>query len=79
MVTLTNREKRVIMAFLNCIKNGEFTEEYSIVLIEDRQKYGWLSEMAKKHFYDELDKMHPAPVPEPEPEPEPEETATEGD
>lgn len=28
-----------------------------------------LSEMAKEHFYDELDKMHPAPEPEPE-EPE---------
>lgn len=67
MVTLTNREKRVIMAFLNCIKNGEFTEEYSIVLIEDRQKYGWLSDAAKEHFYAELDAMHPEPESE-EPE-----------
>ena len=74
---MTKREQRVINAFLNCIKHGEYTEDYAITLIEDQQRYGWLSEMAKEHFYDELDKMHPAP--EPEPEPEPEETTTEGE
>ena len=61
---MTKREQRVINAFLNCIRHGEYTEDYAITLIEDQQRYGWLSEMAKEHFYDELDKMHPAPTPE---------------
>ena len=67
---MTKRETRVITAFLNCVKSGEFTEDYAIVLIEDTQKYGWLSDEAKDYFYEELDKMHPEPDPEPEEEPE---------
>jgi hypothetical protein len=63
---LTKRETRVINAFLNCIRHGEYTEDYAITLIEDSQRYGWLSEAAKDYFYEELDKMHPAPEPEPE-------------
>lgn len=70
---MTKRETRVITAFLNCVKSGEFTEDYAIVLIEDTQKYGWLSNEAKDYFYEELDKMHPEPEPSPEPDPEPEE------
>ena len=65
---MTKRETRVIAAFLNCVKSGEFTEDYAIVLIEDTQKYGWLSNEAKDYFYEELDKMHPEPDPEPEEE-----------
>ena len=69
---MTKRETRVITAFLNCVKSGEFTEDYAIVLIEDTQKYGWLSNEAKDYFYEELDKMHPEPEEEPEdPEAEP--------
>lgn len=68
---MTKRETRVINAFLNCIRSGEFTEEYAIVLIEDQSKYGWLSDEAKDYFYEELDKRHPEPEPEPnEPEAE---------
>lgn len=62
---MTKRETRVINAFLNCVRSGEFTADYAITLIEDRSRYGWLSEEAKDYFYDHLD-------PEPEPEPEPE-------
>ena len=65
---MTKREQRLISAFLNCIKSGEFSESYAITLIEDQQRYGWLSDTAKDYFYEELDKMHPAPEPEPTPE-----------
>lgn len=65
---MTKRETRVINAFLNCIRSGEYTEDYAILLIEDESRYGWLSDEAKEYFYDELDKLHPEPEPEPEPE-----------
>lgn len=63
---MTKRESRVIKAFLNCIRSGEYTEYYAITLIEDQARYGWLSDEAKDYFYEELDKMHPEPEPEPE-------------
>lgn len=56
---MTRRESRVIKAFLNCIAHGEYTADYAITLIEDNQRYGWLSENAKEYFYEELDKMFP--------------------
>lgn len=55
---MSKREQRVINAFLNCIRNGEYTEDYAITLIEDRARYGWLSDTAIDYFYEELDKMH---------------------
>lgn len=72
---MTKRETRVINAFINCVKTGEYTLDYAILLIEDNRSYGWLSEEAKEVFYEAVD-------PEPEPEPdedlteEPEETTT---
>lgn len=63
---MTKRETRVINAFLNCIRYGELTADYSITLIEDATRYGWLSDEAKDFFYSELDKMEePEPVEEP--------------
>lgn len=62
-MNLTKRENRVIQAFLNCIKHGEYSEDYAITLIEDNQRYGWLSETAKDYFYEELDKLF-APIEE---------------
>lgn len=56
---LTKRETRVINAFLNCIAHGEYTADYAITLIEDNERYGWLSDTAKDYFYEELDKMFP--------------------
>ena len=70
---MTKRESRVINAFLNCIRSGEYTEDYAITLIEDQARYGWLSDEAKDYFYEELEKLHPEPEPSPEPDPEPEE------
>ena len=72
---MTKRETRVIQAFINCVQSGEYSLDYAILLIEDNQRYGWLTEEAKEVFYEAVD-------PEPEPEPdedlteEPEETTT---
>ena len=52
---MTKREQRVINAFITCVKTGEFTEEYAILLIEDTQRYGWLSDAAKEVFYNAID------------------------
>ena len=47
---MSKREKRVIDAFVNCIKHGEFTIDYADVLIADQSKYGWLSEKALEYY-----------------------------
>ena len=65
---MTKREQRVINAFINCIRHGEYTVDYAITLIEDNARYGWLSEAAKEAFYAALE-----PEEEPAPEEEPEE------
>lgn len=56
---MTKREKRVINAFINCIAHGEYTVDYAITLIEDKERFGWLSNMALDTFYEELDKLYP--------------------
>ncbi len=48
---MSKRETRVINAFINCVKMGEFTLDYAITLLEDTGKYGYLSETAKETFY----------------------------
>jgi hypothetical protein len=52
---MTRRETRVINAFLNCIRRGEYTADYAITLIEDNQRYGWLSDTAKEYFYAQIE------------------------
>lgn len=47
---MKKREKRVIDAFVNCIKHGEFSVDYADVLIADQSKYGWLSEQALEYY-----------------------------
>lgn len=49
---MTKREKRVINAFINCVRRGEYTIDYAIILIEDTARYGWLSDAAKDVFYE---------------------------
>ena len=49
---MTKREKRVITAFINCVLHGEYTLDYAITLIEDNERYGWLSDAAKDAFYE---------------------------
>ncbi len=67
---MTKRETRVINAFINCVRTGEYSEDYAILLIEDNQRYGWLSEDAKEVFYEWLEQRDPKPEPTPEPEEE---------
>ena len=52
---MTKRETRVINAFLNCIRHGEYTVDYAITLIEDNARYGWLSDAAKDYFYEQIE------------------------
>ena len=49
-----NRSERVINAFINCVKAGQYTVDYAIVLIEDNQKYGYLTQEDKDVFYAEF-------------------------
>ena len=48
---MTKREERVINAFINCVESGNYTFDYAITLIEDNNKYGYLTEDAKEVFY----------------------------
>ena len=48
---MSKREKRVINAFINCVKSGEYTYDYAVILLEDETKYGWISDEAKEVFY----------------------------
>ena len=60
---MTKRETRVINAFLNCIRHGEYTVDYAITLIEDNARYGWLSEAAKDYFYEQIEPEEPEDEP----------------
>lgn len=55
MSNLSRREQRVINAFIACVQSGEFTLDYAIILIEDTQRYGWLSNTAKDAFYEAVE------------------------
>lgn len=48
---MSKREQRVIKAFINCVKSGEYSFDYATTLIENTEKYGYLSETAKEEFY----------------------------
>lgn len=52
---MSKRENRVINAFINCVKRGEYTFEYACLLIEDTQKYGYLTDEGKEKFYAEFE------------------------
>ena len=47
---MTKRTKRVVDAFVNCIRHGEFSVDYADVLIADQSKYGWLSDDALDYY-----------------------------
>lgn len=48
---MTKREERVINAFIECVEKSEFSLEYATTLIEDNNKYGYLTDEAKEVFY----------------------------
>lgn len=56
---MTKREKRVITAFINCVKHGEYSYDYACLLLEDNARYGWISEEAKEVFYSEFEEEEP--------------------
>lgn len=47
----SKRAERVIKSFINCVKMGEYTFDYACLLIEDNQKYGYLTQTDKDIFY----------------------------
>ena len=47
---MTKRMKRVVDAFVNCIRHGEFSVDYADVLISDQSKYGWLNDAALDYY-----------------------------
>lgn len=58
---MTKRETRVIKAFINCVKHGEYTFDYACLLIEDNTRYGWLSDSAKEEFYAAFEEPEESP------------------
>lgn len=54
---MKKREKRVVDAFVNCIKHGEFSVDYADVLISDQSKYGWLSEAALDYYEEQTEQF----------------------
>ena len=54
---MTKRESRVINAFINCVRSGEYSVDYAILLIEDNARYGWLSDAAKEVFYEAIEDL----------------------
>ena len=48
---MRKREQRVISAFVNCVKSGQYSFDYAVTLIENNEKYGYLSDEAKETFY----------------------------
>ena len=56
-MALRKKDKRVVDAFVNCIKHGEFTIDYADVLIADQSKYGWLSEAALDYYEEQTEQL----------------------
>ena len=52
---MSKREKRVIKAFINCVKSRQYTFDYAVTLIENTEKYGYLTDEAKEAFYAEFE------------------------
>lgn len=47
-MALTKREQRAINAFTNCVRSGEYTEDYAVTLLEDDSRFGWMSEAGRE-------------------------------
>lgn len=59
---MSKREQRVISAFINCVKSGQYTFDYAVTLIENTERYGYLTDEAKENFYAEFETIEPAPT-----------------
>ena len=62
---MSKRNKRIINAFINCVKSGEYSLDYAILLIEDTSKYGYLSDEDKEVFYNAFPEDEETSVGEP--------------
>ena len=56
-MALRKKEKRLVDAFVNCIKHGEFSVDYADVLIADQSNYGWLSEAALEYYEEQTEQF----------------------
>ena len=63
---MSKREQRVIQAFVNCVRSGQYSFDYAVTLIENNEKYGYLSEVAKESFYAEFENEEQTEVEEAE-------------
>ena len=54
---MSKREQRVINAFINCVKSGQYTYDYAVTLIENAERYGYLTDEAKEIFYVEFEEI----------------------
>lgn len=52
---MSKKEQRVINAFINCVKSGEYSYDYAVTLINNTEAYGYLTEEAKEVFYKEFE------------------------
>ncbi len=52
---MSKREQRVIKAFINCVRSGEYSFDYATTLIENTERYGYLTDEAKETFYAEFE------------------------
>jgi hypothetical protein len=48
---MSKKEQRVINAFINCVKMGEYSYDYAVTLMENTEAYGYLTDEAKEVFY----------------------------
>lgn len=53
---MTRREKRVIEAFINVVKSGQYSYDEAVTIMEDAQSYPYLTDEAKEVFYAEFEK-----------------------
>lgn len=48
---MSKKEQRVVNAFINCVKMGEYSYDYAVTLINNAEAYGYLTDEAKEVFY----------------------------
>lgn len=65
---MIKREQRVIQAFINVVKSGEYSYDHASILMNDAERYGYLSEEAKEPFYSAFEGAEETEEPEEEPE-----------
>lgn len=59
---MSKREQRVIKAFINCVKAGQYTFDYAVTLIENTERFGYLTDGVKEMFYAEFETAESTPT-----------------